>query len=243
MRDADTGAFVALLADVFGLYPSAKSLTETQVAMFVRALAPYPLDQVRAALDAHVRDPQRGRWPPVPADVIAQMAAAAEADGRPGAEEAWAISLAASDERDTVVWSAEMAEAWTAARPVFSRGDEIGARMAFREVYQRLIAEARAARRPLAWSTSLGHDADRRAEAIGAAVQLGRLPQADLLALPGSRVSLVPPPAVRAKLEALRLSLVSLPERPIDTTDRDRAQELKTAIAARVEAYKHGAVT
>ena len=42
-----------------------------------------------------------------------------EQDGRPGADEAWAIALGALDEADTVVWTDEMAEAFAIAR-VFS---------------------------------------------------------------------------------------------------------------------------
>jgi hypothetical protein len=73
MVDTDTPAFVAMLREVFGLYPSAKPLAEGQVAMFFRALQQYPMEAVRAALDAHVRDAERGRYAPVPADVISKI--------------------------------------------------------------------------------------------------------------------------------------------------------------------------
>lgn len=152
--------------------------------MFFRAMARWPLADVRGAFDAHVADPQRGRFVPVPADLIAQIEARAGDDGRPGAEEAWALSLAARDEADTVVWTAEMAAAWTVARGVFDLGDEVGARMAFREAYTRLVEEARRGRVAMAWQVSLGFDAERRALAIASAVSLGRLPMSQLTALP-----------------------------------------------------------
>lgn len=242
MRDTDAAPFVAMLRDVFGLYPAAKPLTEGQVAMFFRSLADYPLDQVRAALDAHVRDVQRGRFPPVPADVIAQLQAAAGDDSRPGPEEAWAIAMRATDEAATVVWTEEIAQAWTAALPVLSARDEVGARMAFREAYQRLVADARATRTPARWSASLGWDEQLRAQAIGHAVQLGYLPREELMALPAPKLALAPPPEVRAKLLELRDAIAArTAEAMVDTTERDALRERKAELQQRVDAYVGGA--
>ena len=67
---------------------------------------------------------------------------------------------------------------------MFAVGDEIGARMAFREVYSRLVEDARRQRMPSSWSTSLGFDLEQRRQAIEDAVAAGRLPQSELLALP-----------------------------------------------------------
>lgn len=237
MRESDAGPFVALLRDVFGLYPTAKPLTEGQVAMFFRSCAAYSLEHVRAALDAHVRDPQRGRFPPVPADVIAQLQAAAENDGRPGPEEAWAIARRATDEAATVVWTAEMAQAWSVAIPLLGSRDDVGARMAFREAYQRLVAEARAGGTPPRWSASLGWDEQQRAQAIGQAVQLGYLPREELLALPGPKVALASamPPELRAKLrEAIDARAATL---TIDTSERDALAERKAQVQQQVDAY------
>lgn len=238
MRESDAGPFVALLRDVFGLYPTAKPLTEGQVAMFFRSCAAYSLEHVRAALDAHVRDPQRGRFPPVPADVIAQLQAAAEDDDRPGPEEAWAIARRATDEAATVVWTAEMAQAWAVALPLLGSRDDVGARMAFREAYQRLVAEARAAGTPPRWSASLGWDEQQRAQAIGQAVQLGYLPREELLALPAPKVALAPPPEVRAKLLELRDTMAARAATlAIDTSERDALAERKAQVQQQVDAY------
>lgn len=240
MRESDAGPFVALLRDVFGLYPTAKPLTEGQVAMFFRSCAAYSLEHVRAALDAHVRDPQRGRFPPVPADVIAQLQAAAENDGRPGPEEAWAIARRATDEAATVVWTAEMAQAWSVAIPLLGSRDDVGARMAFREAYQRLVAEARAGGTPPRWSASLGWDEQQRAQAIGQAVQLGYLPREELLALPGPKVALASamPPEVRAKLLELREAIdARAATLAIDTSERDALAERKAQVQQRVDTY------
>jgi hypothetical protein len=136
-------------------------------AMWFRALQRFDLEAVRAAFDAHVADPQRGRFVPVPADLIAQMQQRSEDDGRPRAEEAWAIALRAEDERLTLRWTRETAAAWAIARPVLRIGDEVGARMAFREAYARLVAEAREYGEPMHWEESIGLDLEQRHAAIG----------------------------------------------------------------------------
>ncbi|GFM89304.1 hypothetical protein PSCICO_47030 [Pseudomonas cichorii] len=93
------------------------------------------------------------------------------ADGRPGKDEAWSIALAAGDESDTVVMTAEIRQAMTAAQPILAGRDKVGARMAFLSAYERLVAQARAEARPVSWSVSLGFDAGRRIAAIESAVR------------------------------------------------------------------------
>lgn len=240
MRERDFDDFCALLDDVSALMRSsaAAPLSASAKAMFFRALADYDIADVRAALDAHVRDPQRGRFPPVPADVIAQLQAAAEDDGRPGPEEAWAIARRATDEAATVVWTVEMSQAWAVALPLLGSRDDVGARMAFREAYQRLLAEARAAGTPPRWSASLGWDEQQRAQAIGQAVQLGYLPREELLALPAPKVALAPPPEVRAKLLELRDTMAARAATlAIDTSERDALAERKAQVQQQVDAY------
>lgn len=175
MREPDFPTFAAMLNDIAALLPPAQPLSGTAKALFFRALSQFSLEQVRAALDAHVKDPQRGRFFPRPADVIAQLEDIGAEDGRPGAEEAWAIVQAGADEAATLVWTAEIAEAWGIAKAALDGGDEVGARMAFREAYNRLVAEARKAGRPAAWAVTLGHDQRRREAAVREAVLAGRL--------------------------------------------------------------------
>lgn len=156
--------FIQSTFEVFGTKTSADALT-----IWWNALAPYSLDQVRGALSEHVRT---SVYPPKPADVIRAINAH---DGRPGAEEAWGIALSASDEGATVVWTDEIATAKSACDEILSQGDEVGARMAFKERYEAEVREARAAQRPVHWRVSLGHDTDRRAQAIESALEHGRL--------------------------------------------------------------------
>ena len=62
------------------------------------------------------------------------------------------------------------------ARPLLELGDKVGARMAFRDAYQRFVNDARADRVPVSWSASLGWDAERRREVLTDAVAYGLLP-------------------------------------------------------------------
>lgn len=250
MRDQDFDAFAAMLDDVRALLPSGQpALSATAKAMFFRALGAHGIAEVRAALDAHVRDPQRGRFAPTPADVIAQIEGLASNDGRPGAEEAWAMALHARDEAETVVWTAEMAEAWSIARGVFELGDEVGARMAFREAYTRLVEDARRSHMPAAWSVSLGFDLERRTLAITVAVHAGRLPQEELQALPApARGDMLLLPTASANTEEARQRLRELAERLRNPPERPSAAQLEhertlalKADAARLVAERLGA--
>lgn len=216
MREADFDAFSTMLDAVCSLLSRGAYVpSSTNTALFFRSLARYELAQVRSAFDAHVSDPQRGRFVPVPADLIAQIEGAASSDGRPGAEEAWAIAIASRDENATVVWTAEIALAWGVCQPVIQAGDEVGARMAFREAYLRLIAESRATGEPVAWNTSLGHDPASHQAAEERAADLGRIEAPKRVALPPPERAMeliagnpLCPPHVRERLLAIREKLV-----------------------------------
>lgn len=247
MRKADFDEFCELLDAVCGLL-SRGSYTPSAAnsALWFRALQEHSLDVVRAAFDAHVKDPQRGRFVPTPADVIAQIAGFADADGRPGPEEAWAMSVLARDESETVVWTAEMAAAWGISLSVLDLGDDVGARMAFKEAYARLVDEARRCRTPVSWSASLGHDASRRSLAVGSAVALGRLPASDLDALPAPRGMLLLeseqsgiPEHIQEKMRELReLLTVPRPAGPSrDVLAKKETAAKKASVAQAVRAY------
>lgn len=92
------------------------------------------------------------------------------------ANEAWALALTSLDERDTVVWTEEVAHAMGVAQPVLDQGDKVGARMAFISAYEREVATAKAEGREVKWQVSLGYDPVGRKAAIDAAVKAGRLP-------------------------------------------------------------------
>lgn len=149
-------------------------------------LARYPENQVMAAL-TRCRRELKGRL--TIADVLTRLD-----DGRPGVEEAWA--MVPKGEADTCVWTEEMAQAMSAAHDLLDRGDEIAARMAFKECYQRLRQSARDRCSPVSWSVSLGWDAQGREPAIREAVEKGRLTlQQAAIYLPNfSETELLSPP-------------------------------------------------
>lgn len=145
-------------------------LSPAAQAVMVDDLMAYPLPAVLSAL-TRCRRELTGRL--TLAAVIDRLA---DADGRPGAEEAWGLVAAVlADERESVVWTDEMAEASNAATGLLETGDKVGARMAFRERYTALVSDAREAGRAVRWSVSGGTDAGRRAAVILKAVQDGRL--------------------------------------------------------------------
>jgi hypothetical protein len=249
--DRDLEPFGAMLDAVCGLLSrGAYTPNEVSTAIFFRALQPWPFEQIRSAFDAHVRDPERGRFVPTPADILAQLHGRTANDGRPGPEEAWSIAIRGMDESATVVWTDEICAAWAVARPVMQLGDEVGARMAFKEAYTRILAEARASGTPMAWVTSLGHDPEQRAAAVREAVVLKRLPQSAaeaLLPAPREAVPLLEGPApagVREQhLERLRgLRELLRRQKPASRHVPDgaaaRTSALKRATAAQVAAYQ-----
>src|SRR5688572_10882814 len=98
MRDAEILRFTELLDATCSLRSRGTYKPNAQQAeLFFRALSQYDMATVRAAFDAHVKDPVRGRFVPLPADIIAQIIGQTDADGRPGAEEAWATAVLARD--------------------------------------------------------------------------------------------------------------------------------------------------
>src|SRR6266446_3933956 len=142
-------------------------LSEAAARVMVRDLAAYPEDQVLGALD-RCRKELRPRELTLSAILIRLD------DGRPGPEEAWAIvSPALADERVTIVWTEEMAQASGVARAIAD--DRIAARMTFLESYRRLVQRARDAGAPVKWMPCLGWDAAGREGALVDAVHKGRL--------------------------------------------------------------------
>jgi hypothetical protein len=179
----DLAKAVAVTAELTGT-----NLSETAIQVMLDDLARYPEPQVMGAL-TRCRRELKGRM--TIADVLTRLD-----DGRPGVEEAWA--MLPKDEADTAVWTEEMSKAASVTHDLLDAGDAVGARMAFKEVYQRLCQEARDCRLPVAWSVSLGWDVAGRESAIRAAVEKGRLTSAQATVyLPGFTevVAEIDPPA------------------------------------------------
>lgn len=145
-------------------------LTGQAIAVMARDLtAVYSEAAIIAALDRCRKELTRRL---TQADVIERIE---EADGRPSANEAWGIAILGFDEDETIITNDEICAAMNAAKPIMDMGDEIGARMAFRDAYDRVIRDNRERGRSPNWWPSLGHDPIRRVDAIQAAVDVGRL--------------------------------------------------------------------
>ncbi len=140
--------------------------------MIQERLEGYPELAVSKALDKCMSE-VKGRLSL--ADIISRID-----DGRPGPEEAWA--MIPRDEYSSVVWTEDMAQAFGIMRQLLLRDDGkpdlVGARMAFREAYSKIIEDARSARVPVKWVPSLGQDPMGRESALLDAVERGRLPAA-----------------------------------------------------------------
>jgi hypothetical protein len=151
---------VAVTAELCG-----RTFSEPAARIFCADLDGYPDASVIKAL-AKCRREVKGLL--TVQDVVSRID-----DGRPGAEEAW--SMMPFDERQSVVWSDEMASAFGICGPLLAQGDRVAARMAFKEAYNRLVATAREEGRKVNWTPSLGHDKGGRESVLMAAVEAGRL--------------------------------------------------------------------
>lgn len=133
----------------------------------------YPVRAVLAALD-RCQDECKGRL--ALGDIVERIEEG-QADGWPGANEAWA-AVGQAGEQETIVCVKEALKALESARPLMD-ADAVAARMAFLEAYKRLVAQAKAEQRRPEWTVSLGHDPASRQRALLHAVERGWLPRAE----------------------------------------------------------------
>lgn len=159
---------IAVTAELTGT-----QLSQPAARVLAEDLSRYPEKQVLGAL-VRCRKELRGRMSV--ADVIARLD-----DGRPGAEEAWA--MIPRDESGSVVWTDEMRFAYGVAAPLIEEGDLVAGRMAFLENYRALVQKARDESIPVRWEPSLGWDARGREGVLLEAAQKGRLSAAHVAGL------------------------------------------------------------
>lgn len=155
---------IAATAEVLGT-----TLSHGALILMAEELIGYPPIMVRDALHRCRRE-LKGRLT-LP-DVIERIE---HGDGRPGPDEAWSTAVRAMDEKATVVLNDELMGAWSVAKTIWDAGDKVGARMAFRDAYQRIVTAARAAREPCRWWPSLGDDKAGRDQPLLDAVAKGLL--------------------------------------------------------------------
>jgi hypothetical protein len=188
------------LGEAFG-----EGLTAERQAIYVTSLADIPIDQLRQAIRAAI---QELKWFPKVAELreLARSLPGTLNEGRPGPEEAWArMPKGRRMEDDSVVWCDEERAAYGVCRSLLLDGDQIGARMAFKERYERELAEARSQRKPAKWTASVGYDIEHRLVTLAIAVQEKRVSlEAALNFVPGERQTdfarMLPPAEARGVL-------------------------------------------
>lgn len=181
-----------------------QTLSPTAIHMMAKDLQQYPLSTVIEAL-SRLRRESKGRFSLAAIiDQVEQL----QPDGRPGADEAWA--MIPRDEYASCVMTEEMGEALHVAQPLLNEGDQVAARMAFKEAYTRLVdANKRAGIKPK-WFPSLGMDKEAREAVLAEAVRLGRL-GAD------HAMGLLPPDKVAPMLEMAGEKKLALEHKPVST--------------------------
>lgn len=222
MNGTDQAAFAEILAGTLECY--GRAVTPAAIRVWWAALSGQSLTAVRQAFARYVQDPGQGRYPPTPAGILAQMT---DAQAWLAADEAWALCLESFDEAATVCVTDVILEAREAARPVWQDGDKIGARVAFRAAYERLVQTRRLEGRPVRWQLSVGWDAEGRERAALAAVAAGRLSSSAV-------AGYLPGPAVTAEGAAIAGLLTGRPvDLPASTTatTRQRLAELRASLA------------
>jgi hypothetical protein len=157
---------LTIMAEAFG-----EKLTEERQEIYCAGLAEFSQNRLDVAFR---RARYELKWFPKLAELrdLAGAALGVFADGRPGPEEAWArMPKGERIEDDTVVWCDEERIAYGACRSLLLDGDQIAARMAFKERYERTLAEARSQGYPVRWTISAGYDVGHRLTVLASAVE------------------------------------------------------------------------
>ncbi|RYF74074.1 MAG: hypothetical protein EOO29_25765 [Comamonadaceae bacterium] len=215
---------IVATAELLGqeIKPGAAALLAEDLSSFDRATL--------AAAMHRVRSEHSGRLTPkVILDRIDEVL------GRPAGNEAWALASQALDERATVVWTAEMEEAWAVAQPLAAACDMVGARMAFLAAYERLMRTAREQRLPVNIRVSMGWDTEGRHQALEQAEKRGTLSPA----LAATFRQALPPPETAAQPAINPVALLAgraEPTRGASPALRGRLAELRADLASRTQA-------
>lgn len=146
-----------------------QTLSENAAALMAADLSTFPKEQLRTAL-SRTRMECTGR---LTLKLILDQLDALQ--GRLGVNEAWALALRSRDEQETVVWTDEIEQAWVAASSMAQGRDLVGARMAFKDAYERITLQARDTLKRPEPRIAVGWDADRRLQVVVQAHQEGRL--------------------------------------------------------------------
>lgn len=177
MIDADKTQFKSLMESSMSIYNV--EIDVNVLKIWWGALQRMSFEHVSQAFSRYIQDPKLGRFAPKPADILG-IFEAMNPDGRIGADEAWA--LYPHDEWASAVITNEMAEAMGIAKSLMN-SDEVAARMAFKDAYNRITSHNKFNGIAPKWFPSLGHFEPGREKVIKEAVEKGRLTQEQYLQL------------------------------------------------------------
>jgi len=152
VKEEDGNKFFEFLEGCGIIY--GKEVKEAQAKIFFNALSEYSFSDVEKSFNLHIR---KSRFFPTPADIIENIPKNMFLT-HIGADEAWQRALMAMDEDTSVILNEEILKAREIAMDVYYSGDKVGARMAFKDAYNRVILENPKPN----WFVSLGHDKDGR---------------------------------------------------------------------------------
>ena len=169
MDNSQAKIFGDELTAIFSIYgkPEPSKMVKT---IWWKTLIDHDISDVLKALDHHAGN---SKFFPKPADIMEILTTN---DGRPTADEAWSIALKGQDEVGSVVWTDEISQAFlSVALPILQAGDNIGARIGFRDNYNRLIERARGNHVKVHWFMSGGSDKQIRHDTAAQAESEGYL--------------------------------------------------------------------
>ena len=134
------------------------------------ALEKFPTGAAQSAATRHITS---SRWAPQLADIV-RLCELQCNGGWPGADEAWA--LMPKSECESAMLTNEMAQAMDASAPLLQARDQNGARMAFRDTYNRLTEAAKIEGRGPKYFPSFGDDKVGALNMLAKAVSHGLIP-------------------------------------------------------------------
>jgi hypothetical protein len=175
MQSSDYKQFAGIWADAHEIMAGGKVFSKRAMDMIFETLEDYSLNLIEQAIKIHTKN---SKFAPTPNDIV-EIITGHTGQKHIGADEAWCLVLDSFDENSTIVVTQEILEARGLVMDIYQTGDITGARMAFRDTYNRIIAAT--CDKPV-WRISLGPGAERLAgnaqqfAAVQKAIGLGRLP-------------------------------------------------------------------
>lgn len=163
MNDNDKKRFFEFMVGCAAIYD--RELKSEQVHIFFNVLSSYDFLEIEKSFTHHIKT---SKFFPTPAEIINNIPKSI-ANEHIGAEEAWSIAIKSLDEQITVICTNEILSAMDIAKDIYHSGDKVGARMAFREAYNRIILKSD---KP-SWFVSLGSLKHLREQEIIKALNMG----------------------------------------------------------------------